>query len=77
MKQIVSERKIEISLQTKVLQIGVLAHRGIDQARQMWQPTAKYLSDQLPKYHFQINPLIFERVYAETSANKLDFVITN
>jgi PAS domain S-box-containing protein len=77
MSQTITQREIKISLKTKVLQIGVLAHRGIDQAMQMWEPTAKYLSNQLPEYNFQVTPLSFEQIYIETAIDELDFMITN
>jgi PAS domain S-box-containing protein len=77
MNQVTTQLETNISSQIENFQIGVLAHRGKDQALQMWQPTAKYLSKQLPEYNFQITPLSFEQVYIETAATKLDFVITN
>jgi len=43
--------------QPSEVRIGVLAFRGVDMAREMWTPTAHYLSRQLPDYAFQIVPL--------------------
>ena len=77
MSHVITQSEINISLKVKVLQVGVLAHRGKDQALQMWQPTAEYLSKQLPEYSFQIMPLSFEQIYLEAATDTLDFVITN
>ncbi len=77
MNQVVIQRERQVLLKTKVLQIGVLAYRGIDQALQMWEPTAQYLSNQLPEYTFKITPLSFDQIYIEAATNKLDFVVTD
>lgn len=77
MNHAITQRQVQILSKTKFLRVGVLAHRGMDQARQMWEPTAQYLSKQIPKYNFQFEPLSFEQIYIEAATNKLDFVITN
>lgn len=77
MNHVITQRQVQILSKTKFLRVGVLAHRGIDQARQMWEPTAQYLSNQLPAYSFKFTPLSFEKIYIEAATNKLDFVITN
>ena len=61
----------------KVMQIGILADRGIEKTLQMWEPTAQYLSRQLPKFTFKVLPLKFEQIYLAMATNNLDFVITN
>jgi len=61
----------------KTLQIGVLAHRGVEIALQMWQPTADYLNKQLPNYNFAIAPLSFEEMWVSVAAGGMDFVVTN
>jgi PAS domain S-box-containing protein len=77
MNQAIAERESSILLQTRVLRVGVLAHRGLDQVLQMWEPTAKYLSNQLPEYIFKIVPLTFEQIYTNVANDNLDFLITN
>ncbi len=77
MSQLLTQKQVQISLKTKVLQIGVLAYRGISQALQMWEPTAQYLNNQLPEYTFKVTPLSFEQIYIEAAINKLDFVVTD
>jgi hypothetical protein len=54
---------IATTLKTKTLQIGVLAQRGVEQALQIWQPTAEYLSNQFSDYIFAIAPLSFEKIH--------------
>ncbi len=77
MNHVITQRQVQILSKTKFLRVGVLAHRGMDQARQMWEPTAQYLSKQIPEYNFQFEPLSFEQIYIEAATNKLNFVITN
>ena len=59
------------------VRIGVLAKRGSEQALRQWQPTAVYLSEQIPEYRFVIVPLDFDAVRAETMAGRIEFLITN
>jgi len=59
------------------VRIGVLAFRGVDMAREMWTPTAHYLSRQLPDYAFQIVPLDLSEMGAAVAQRRIDFVITN
>ena len=77
MSQLLTQKQVQTSLKTKVLQIGVLAHRGMSQALQMWEPTAQYLNNQLPEYTFKVTPLNFEQIYIKAAINKLDFVVTD
>ena len=77
MSQLLTQKQVQTSLKTKVLQIGVLAYRGISQALQMWEPTAQYLNNQLPEYTFKVTPLNFEQIYIKAAINKLDFVVTD
>ncbi len=77
MSQLIIQKQAQISVKTKVLEIGVLAYRGITQALQMWEPTAQYLNNQLPEYTFKVTPLSFEQIYIEAAINKLDFVVTD
>ncbi len=77
MSQLLTQKQVQTSLKTKVLQIGVLAYRGMSQALQMWEPTAQYLNNQLPEYTFKVTPLSFEQIYIKAAINKLDFVVTD
>jgi two-component system, NtrC family, sensor kinase len=77
MSQLLTQKQVQTSLKTKVLQIGVLAYRGISQALQMWEPTAQYLNNQFPEYTFKVTPLSFEQIYIKAAINKLDFVVTD
>ncbi len=77
MSQFLTQKQVQTSLKTKVLQIGVLAYRGISQALQMWEPTAQYLNNQFPEYTFKVTPLSFEQIYIEAAINKLDFIVTD
>ncbi|MEG3639915.1 sensor histidine kinase [Magnetococcus sp. PR-3] len=59
------------------LVIGVLAKRGISKAQQRWITTATYLTQQIPNYQFEIRPLDFNQVFAQTKDANIDFVLTN
>jgi len=57
--------------------IGVLAHRGEQTARQMWEPMARYLETQIPGYHFLLLPLTLEQMNEAVEWDDLDFILTN
>jgi ABC-type phosphate/phosphonate transport system substrate-binding protein/DNA-binding CsgD family transcriptional regulator len=57
--------------------IGVLAYDGKPQALQRWQPTADYLSQQIPTYTFNIIPLTHEELEYAINKNGLHFILTN
>ena len=59
------------------IKIGVLAYRGADHALSMWEPTAKYLSAQLPSYSFIIVPLKFEEINPAVQKGEVDFILAN
>lgn len=60
-----------------VIRIGVLANRGNEKCRLMWDPTAGYLSNKLPGYSFKIVPLSFEGISAAVKNEEVDFLLTN
>ena len=59
------------------INIVVLAIRGKSKAFQMWQPTADYLSRQIPGYHFNIQPVSIDSISAAVQSGTADFVLTN
>ena len=61
----------------KTVKIGVLAHRGEEVARKMWQPTIDYLGESIPGYKFELLPLNFKQLYGEVGAKQVDFVVVN
>ncbi len=60
-----------------LIQIGVLAHRDIQNTLQTWQKTADYLTSELSEYHFTIVPLNFNQIGAAMKENAVEFVITS
>jgi two-component system sensor histidine kinase TtrS len=66
----------ETATEQRVL-IGVLSHRGDARSRRDWQPTADYLSAQIPGYRFDIGPLDFAAVEPAVAAGSIDFVLVN
>ena len=59
------------------IKIGVLSHRGDDFTLDAWNPTAKYLTSQLPEYDFEIVPLDFDEVDGAVSKGEVDFILVN
>ncbi|MEI6258578.1 MAG: PhnD/SsuA/transferrin family substrate-binding protein [Deltaproteobacteria bacterium] len=59
------------------IRIGVLAHKGVDICKQMWQPTMDYLGEALPGYHFDIVPLPFTEIDPAVRNKTIDFLICN
>jgi len=62
---------------TQNVTIGVLSHRGELSTTTIWQPTAKYLSEQLPLYIFSIQPLKFDEINRAVKQKKIDFILVN
>ena len=60
-----------------LVRLGVLAHRGKAEALKSWGPTAHYLSQQIPGYHFVIVPLSNDDIGPAVEYNELEFVLTN
>lgn len=61
----------------KTVKIGVLAHRGEEVARKMWQPTMEYLTRSVPEYRFELVPLDFKKLYNAVGEKQVDFVVVN
>jgi len=65
------------SANKKEITIGVLAVRGEENSRQMWELTAKYLESKLAGYRFTLKPLTLSQMNAAVQNEQLDFVLTN
>ncbi len=63
--------------ETESVRIGVLAKRGEEQTLARWQPTADYLSREIPAYHFVLKPLDFDEINKVVSADGVDFILAN
>jgi len=57
--------------------IGVLAFRGIDQARKDWQGHADYLGQRLAPHRFVVVPLTLEQFAPAIATKDIDLVVTN
>ena len=57
--------------------IGVLSHRGDETTLRYWVPTAEYLSQALPHYHFYIQPLDFSQIDRAVANGDVDFILVN
>ncbi len=61
----------------KVLRIGVLAFRGAVVAKEMWLPTAAYLSNAIPEARFRIITLTNDNIRQAVREGEVDFIFTN
>ena len=61
----------------KVVRIGVLAIRGPEQCLKSWEPTARYLGEQIPGETFIIVPLAHDMVAEAVRHNDIDFLLSN
>jgi len=61
----------------KEANIAVYAQRGTPKTLEMWSPTAKYLSEKIPGYHFNIIPVTNENIEDTISSGKAHFVLLN
>jgi two-component system sensor histidine kinase TtrS len=59
------------------IKIGILSHRGDQFTLNAWNPTAAYLTNQLPDYDFEIVPLDFDEVDKAVRENQVDFILVN
>ncbi|MDD2384994.1 MAG: diguanylate cyclase [Sulfurospirillaceae bacterium] len=66
-----------LNLSKESVYIGVLANNGEDKAYQTWKESIEYLSEVLPRYHFIIEPLHFEKLIQNIKEKRIDFIITN
>jgi len=65
-----------IAAEKEVL-LGILAKRGGEHTLQKWQPTADYLSREIPGYYFSIIPLGFDVISPTVAAEEVDFILAN
>lgn len=65
------------SANVKEIRIGVLAFRGSSETVRLWKPTADYLSNNFPKYRFNIIPLDHPQMKKALSERKLEYILTN
>ena len=61
----------------KSVRIGVLAHRGTEEALKTWTLTAYYLTSKIPRYSFTIVPLGFHEINKAVERGEVDFVLAN
>ncbi|MGB3222987.1 MAG: phosphate/phosphite/phosphonate ABC transporter substrate-binding protein, partial [Desulforhopalus sp.] len=61
----------------KLVKIGVLAVRGVENSLEKWTPTADYLTAQIPGHTFKILPLSHDRIISSVQKAEVDFILTN
>ncbi len=61
----------------KLVKIGVLAHRGHDEALKRWTLTADYLSDVIDGYQFIIEPKSLSSMKDAVENHLIEFILTN
>jgi signal transduction histidine kinase/ABC-type phosphate/phosphonate transport system substrate-binding protein len=63
--------------QATVVRIGVLAHRGKQEAMERWSPTADYLSERITDHRFEIVPVNLEEMPKAIQEGYIHFTLTN
>jgi two-component system sensor histidine kinase/response regulator len=59
------------------IHIGILFVNSRELCQSRWQPTAEYLTAQIPEYSFEIIPLEYEEIYTAMQDPEMRFLITN
>ena len=59
------------------VRIGVLAHKGVEVCKNMWQPTMDLLNKEIPNRQFTLVPLTFEEIEPAVTNESIDFLICN
>ena len=59
------------------MRIGVLANKGVEDAKRRWNMTAIYLQKRIPNYTFSIVPLTFKQIEPAVRNGDIEFLITN
>ncbi len=59
------------------VRIGVLALRGKDTCLKLWEPTAAFLTSNIPEYKFKIVPLAYSEIIDSVRNRKVDFILVN
>lgn len=57
--------------------VGVLAHRGNATAIEMWEPTIRYLNNEIPDREFHLLPLDLAGMSTAVAQRDVDFILTN
>lgn len=65
------------SVADKQIRIGITSFRDIEKTRLQWQPTADYLNQSIPGYHFSIVPLFIDELSEAVKQGQVEFVHTN
>ncbi len=61
----------------ETIHIGVLAHRGKEQALARWSPTADYITSKVSGYRFEIVPVDLVEIAAAVEDSAVQFILTN
>lgn len=65
-------------VQADEIRIGLRAHSGVAKGVTMWQPTADYLTKNIPEHHFIMIPMSdIDELLSNTGRGDFHFVITN
>ncbi len=59
------------------IRIGVLANKGVEDAKRRWNLTAVYLQKRIHNYTFSIVPLTFKQIEPMVRDGDIEFLITN
>ena len=63
--------------QDRVAHIGVLAYRGAEPTVEAWQPLARYLTEEVEGWRFEIMPVTLVSAPEALKSGRLEFLVTN
>jgi len=61
----------------EIVKIGVLAKCGAEKCLEKWEPTADYLTENIPGYSFEIKPLKHDEINEVVEKGEVDFILAN
>ena len=67
----------DVPVKRAPVKIAFLANRGEVEGKQRWQPTADYLTANIPGYAFEAVPLSFDDIFSAVEHHEVDFVVAN
>ncbi|MEI7843704.1 MAG: EAL domain-containing protein [Gallionellaceae bacterium] len=74
---IVTSQLALANVEDKQIRIGITSVRSAEQTLKQWQPTADYLNQVIPEYHFSIVPLYLDKLKDAVKNGEIEFLLSN
>jgi len=69
--------KVNDKIEAMIVDVGVLATRGVLEAKQRWQPTLIWLQEQIPNSEFRLHPYTLAEMETAVQQQRVDILVTN